>query len=130
MRCAVAAPFACVADFAGGLAACVRSVAAWAAANRATRHATANFEKRCIFSLLAVYTLRHTLPDPDKASVSRVIGGFLVMRRVCSLVLFVVLANAIPAFPQTPDGEARPIVVQGAMQIEVEKLVGRLENAT
>jgi adenosylhomocysteine nucleosidase len=52
------------------------------------------------------------------------------MRRVCSLVLFVVLANAIPAFPQTPDGEARPIVVQGAMQIEVEKLVGRLENAT
>jgi adenosylhomocysteine nucleosidase len=60
------------------------------------------------------------------------------MRRVCSLLLIAVLANAVPALPQTPDGGARPvdaaqgrpIVVQGAMQIEVEKLVGRLENAT
>lgn len=57
------------------------------------------------------------------------------MRRVCSLLLIAVLANAGAAFPQTPDtrpysAQNRPIVVQGAMQIEVEKLVGRLENAT
>jgi len=58
------------------------------------------------------------------------------MRRVCSLLLIAVLANAGAAFPQAPDArpfdsaQSRPIVVQGAMQIEVEKLVGRLENAT
>jgi adenosylhomocysteine nucleosidase len=58
------------------------------------------------------------------------------MKRVCSLLLIAVLANAVPAFPQTPEprpfdsAQGRPIVVQGAMQIEVEKLVGRLENAT
>jgi adenosylhomocysteine nucleosidase len=48
------------------------------------------------------------------------------MKRVCSLLLIAVFANAVPALAQAP----RPIVVQGAMQIEVEKLVGRLENAT
>lgn len=58
------------------------------------------------------------------------------MKRGCSLLLIAVLANAVPAFPQTPEprpfdsAQGRPIVVQGAMQIEVEKLVGRLENAT
>ena len=58
------------------------------------------------------------------------------MRRVCSFLLIAVLANAGAAFPQAPDArpsnfaQGRPIVVQGAMQIEVEKLVGRLENAT
>jgi len=58
------------------------------------------------------------------------------MTRVCSLLLIALLANAVPAFPQTPEtrpfdsAQGRPIVVQGAMQIEVEKLVGRLEHAT
>jgi adenosylhomocysteine nucleosidase len=58
------------------------------------------------------------------------------MRRVCSLLLIAVLPSAGAAFHQTPDArpfnsaQGRPIVVQGAMQIEVEKLVGRLENVT
>lgn len=51
------------------------------------------------------------------------------MRRVLSAVLIAVFAAAAPSFSQSSDG-ARPIVVQGAMQIEVEKLAGRLDNVT
>ena len=54
------------------------------------------------------------------------------MRRVCSLLLIAVFANAAPAFSQPPGARAldRPIVVQGAMQIEVDALVARLEYPT
>jgi adenosylhomocysteine nucleosidase len=40
------------------------------------------------------------------------------------------LATAAPASAQTPAPAVRPVVVQGAMQIEVETLAGRLEHAT
>jgi adenosylhomocysteine nucleosidase len=51
------------------------------------------------------------------------------MTRVISVLLVAVFTIAIPAFPQDRDGAPRPIVVQGAMQIEVEKLVSRLDEA-
>src|SRR5262245_2584731 len=49
------------------------------------------------------------------------------MRRVVSAFLIAIFTISTPALAQ--DGP-RPIVVQGAMQIEVEKLVSRLDNAT
>ncbi len=48
-------------------------------------------------------------------------------RRCAVLVLIVLLAWSVPAFAQA---DAPPILVQGAMQIEVEQLAGRLEHAT
>jgi len=50
------------------------------------------------------------------------------MRRAVSGFLIAVCTISTPALAQ--DGAPRPIVVQGAMQIEVEKLVSRLDNAT
>lgn len=50
------------------------------------------------------------------------------MTRIVCTFLIAVYTIATPALAQ--DGAPRPIVVQGAMQIEVEKLVSRLDNAT
>src|SRR5262245_31013634 len=52
------------------------------------------------------------------------------MRRVVIALVVTVVAVDTPAFPQTQANGVRPIVVQGAMQIEVERLVATLENAT
>ena len=59
------------------------------------------------------------------------------MTRIISVFLVAIFTIAIPAFPQDQNGarpfdaaQGRPIVVQGAMQIEVEKLVNRLDNVT
>lgn len=52
------------------------------------------------------------------------------MTRVFSAFLITIFTIAIPALPKDSNGAARPIVVQGAMQIEVEKLVSRLDNVT
>ena len=58
------------------------------------------------------------------------------MTRILSVCLVAVFTIAVPAFPQDQNGNARPfdsaqakpIVVQGAMQIEVEKLADRLRG--
>src|SRR5262245_40548292 len=51
------------------------------------------------------------------------------MTRIVSVLLVAVITLATPAFAQDQSGAPRPIVVQGAMQIEVEKLVSRLDEA-
>lgn len=50
------------------------------------------------------------------------------MTRVFSAFLVAVFTIATPAFPQTQRSNGRPVVVQGAMQLEIEKLVSRLDN--
>jgi adenosylhomocysteine nucleosidase len=54
----------------------------------------------------------------------------MMMRRAVTASFVAIIAIATPAFPQTQANGVRPIVVQGAMQIEVERLVSRLEHAT
>ena len=53
-----------------------------------------------------------------------------VMRCGAVFVVTAALAIAAPARAQTPAPAVRPVVIQGAMQIEVEALVGRLDRAT
>src|SRR3984893_1133748 len=40
------------------------------------------------------------------------------------------LAVTIPALPQRGPTDPRPVIVQGAMQLEIEKLAGRLDNSS
>src|SRR5262245_57229599 len=66
---------------------------------------------------------------PASAGPCHVLLG-AAMTRIIPATLIAILTISVPAFSQAPDGTPRPIVVQGAMQIEVERLVSRLENAT
>ena len=50
------------------------------------------------------------------------------MTRVVALIVATALATAMPAAAQRAPAARRPIVVQGAMQIEVQKLVGELHD--
>ena len=52
------------------------------------------------------------------------------MRRLTTFLFAVFLVVSIPAVAQTPPTGPRPIVVQGAMPLEIEKLVGRLGNVS
>jgi adenosylhomocysteine nucleosidase len=52
------------------------------------------------------------------------------MTRGYALVIAVFLAVASPALPQTRPAGPRPVIVQGAMPLEVEKLAGRLDNVS
>ena len=52
------------------------------------------------------------------------------MTRVFSVFLTAILSCATPALLRSQGGDSRPVVVQGAMQIEVEKLSARLDNVT
>ena len=52
------------------------------------------------------------------------------MRRRTTFLFAVSLVVSIPAVAQTPPTGPRPIVVQGAMPLEIEKLVGRLGNVS
>ena len=50
-------------------------------------------------------------------------------RRLAPLLIAALLAISLPiAAQQAPDAERRPVVVQGAMPVEVEKLVARLDD--
>jgi adenosylhomocysteine nucleosidase len=52
------------------------------------------------------------------------------MARRVAVLLLVLLTFHVPAFPQGSASNVRPIVVQGAMRSETEKLTGRLENVS
>jgi adenosylhomocysteine nucleosidase len=52
------------------------------------------------------------------------------MARIRSFLVITLLALAVPANGQTAASDRPPLLLQGAMPIEVEKLVGRLEQAT
>jgi len=52
------------------------------------------------------------------------------MVRIRSFLIVALLAVAGPAHAQSGVGSPPPLVVQGAMPIEVDKLVGRLENVS
>jgi adenosylhomocysteine nucleosidase len=52
------------------------------------------------------------------------------MTRFATVPIAVWLAVTIPALPQSVSTDARPVIVQGAMQLEIEKLVGRLDNSS
>src|SRR5262249_57400969 len=45
-------------------------------------------------------------------------------------MLFVTTLVLVASLAQGPPDGQRPIIVQGAMQVEVEKIAGRLEHAT
>ena len=51
------------------------------------------------------------------------------MARVLAALIAVSLILPLPAFPQGAPVESRPVVVQGAMPSETDKLVSRLDNA-
>jgi adenosylhomocysteine nucleosidase len=51
------------------------------------------------------------------------------MTRFATLPIAAWLAVTIPALPQSGPTDPRPVIVQGAMQLEIEKLVGRLDNS-
>lgn len=52
------------------------------------------------------------------------------MTRCAALVITALFALPDSAYPQGPPLDRPPIVVQGAMQLEIEKLAGRLEHAS
>jgi adenosylhomocysteine nucleosidase len=52
------------------------------------------------------------------------------MTRFATLSIAAWLAVTIPAPPQSGPTDLRPIIVQGAMPLEVEKLAGRLDNSS
>ncbi len=52
------------------------------------------------------------------------------MARVLVLLFTASLAIPVPAFLQSPANAERPVVVQGAMTSETERLISRLDNAT
>jgi adenosylhomocysteine nucleosidase len=51
------------------------------------------------------------------------------MTRFATLPIAAWLAVTIPALPQRGPIDPRPVIVQGAMQLEIEKLVGRLDRS-
>ncbi len=51
------------------------------------------------------------------------------MTRFATLPIAAWLAVTIPALPQRGPIDPRPVIVQGAMQLEIEKLVGRLDHS-
>jgi adenosylhomocysteine nucleosidase len=52
------------------------------------------------------------------------------MTRFATLPIAAWLTVTIPALPQNGSTDPQPVIVQGAMQLEIEKLVGRLDNAS
>jgi adenosylhomocysteine nucleosidase len=50
------------------------------------------------------------------------------MIRFATVPIAAWLAVTIPALPQSGSTDPRPVIVQGAMQLEIDKLVGRLDN--
>ena len=52
------------------------------------------------------------------------------MTRLATLPIAAWLALTIPAVPQSGPTDPRPVIVQGAMQLEIEKLAGRLEHSS
>jgi adenosylhomocysteine nucleosidase len=50
------------------------------------------------------------------------------MTRFATLPIAAWLAVMVPAVPQSGPTDPRPVIVQGAMQLEIEKLAGRLDN--
>src|SRR6266849_6554264 len=50
------------------------------------------------------------------------------MTRFATLSIAAWLAVTIPVPPQSGPTHPQPVIVQGAMQLEIEKLAGRLEN--
>ena len=50
--------------------------------------------------------------------------------RFATLPIAAWLAVTIPALPQRGPIDPRPVIVQGAMQLEIEKLAGRLDNSS
>jgi adenosylhomocysteine nucleosidase len=52
------------------------------------------------------------------------------MTRLATLPIAAWLAVTIPALPQSGSTDSRPVIVQGAMQLEIEKLAGRLDNSS
>jgi adenosylhomocysteine nucleosidase len=51
------------------------------------------------------------------------------MTRFATFPIAAWLAVTIPALPRSGPADARPVIVQGAMQLEIEKLAGRLDNS-
>jgi len=52
------------------------------------------------------------------------------MTRFATLPIAAWLAVTIPAVPQSGPTDPRPVIVQGAMQLEIEKLTGRLDHSS
>jgi adenosylhomocysteine nucleosidase len=52
------------------------------------------------------------------------------MSRFPPFLVAACLAVPSPVFPQSPSPAPRPVIVQGAMQLEIEKLASRLDNVT
>src|SRR5713226_5737354 len=50
------------------------------------------------------------------------------MTRFATLTIAAWIAVTIPALPRSGPTDPRPVILQGAMQLEIEKLAGRLDN--